>query len=112
MTRTFFLAMLLVIPLEAAHETGKFEGVWQSERPEKTYAVLTILSDHPPRGTLTRGETAAGLYIQDVKIVKGNLRFKTIDPSDGVIQYELKVVSPSEASLSIAGKESVTLKRN
>jgi hypothetical protein len=47
-----------------------------------------------------------------VKVVKGALRFKTIDPSDGVVQYELKVISHSEATLSVGGKESVSLKRN
>jgi hypothetical protein len=93
-------------------EAAKFEGIWKSDLKGKTYAIVTILSDHPPRGTMARGEAAAELFIQDPKIVKGALRFKTIDPNDGVIQYEMKVTSPSEATLSIAGRESVTLKRN
>jgi hypothetical protein len=111
MVRCLFLTLLFVVFLDAKTESGKFEGIWKSELHGKPYAVLTILSDHPPRGTLAREEGGADLYIQDVRIAKGVLRFKTIGPSDGVVQYELKVVSPTEATLLIGGKETVTLRR-
>jgi hypothetical protein len=112
MPRFLLLAAVLALTAVASSEPGKFEGVWKTESHGKTLATLTILSDHPPRGTFARGESAADLYIQDTKIVKGVLRFKIIDPNDGVIQYEMRVTSPSEATLSIPGKETVTLKRN
>jgi hypothetical protein len=112
MLRFLMLAFTLALAAAGSTESGKFEGVWKGGPPGKPSVRLTILSDHPPRGTMARGESSADLYIQDVKVVKGTLRFKIIDPSDGVVQYELKVVSGSEATLSIGGKESFTLKRN
>jgi hypothetical protein len=112
MLRFAMLAFTLTLASVASTEPGKFEGVWKGGASGKPSVLLTILSDHPPRGTMAQGESSADLYIQDVKVVKGTLRFKTIDPNDGVVQYELKVVSGSEGTLSIDGKESVTLKRN
>jgi hypothetical protein len=111
MPRILMLALTLALTAAASTEPGKFEGVWKGGPPGKPSILLTILSDHPPRGTLAHGESSAELYIQDVRVVKGALRFKTIDPNDGVVQYELKVLSSSEATLSVSGKESVTLKR-
>ena len=120
MARSLILVLLFalsgVAAPKTAKEAGKFEGVWKAELHGHVYAVVTILSDHPPRGTIARGsattDAAMDLYIQAPKIVKGALRFKTIDPNDGVVGYEMKVTSPSEASLTIAGAETVTLKRN
>jgi hypothetical protein len=112
MPRLIILALILALAAIASTDSGKFEGVWKGDLPGKPSIRLTILSDHPPRGTMAVGESSANLYIQDVKVVKGALRFKTIDPSDGVVQYELKVISHSEATLSVGGKESVSLKRN
>jgi hypothetical protein len=100
------LRFILFAALLASTKPGKFEGIWKADR-----IVLTILSDNPPRGTLARSG-GGSLYIQDVREVKGALRFKIIDPSDGVIQFELKVSSPAEATLSIGRKETVTLRRN
>ena len=111
MVRCLLLTLLFVVFLDAKPESGKFEGIWKTEPHGRPYAALTILSDHPPRGTLAREEGGVDLYIQDVRTAKGVLRFKTIGPSDGVMQYELKVVSPTEATLLIGGKETVTLRR-
>jgi hypothetical protein len=112
MIRILMLAFTLAVAAGASTESGKFEGVWKGNLHGKPYILLTILSDHPPRGTMALGEASADLYLQDVKVVKGALRFKTIDPNDGMVQYELKVISHSEATLSLGGKESITLKRN
>jgi hypothetical protein len=111
MSRFLILALVCALNAVAAPAPGKFEGVWKTQVEGKPRIVLTILSDHPPRGTMSQGESTADLYIQDVKVVKGTLRFKTIDPNDGLVQYELKVTSPSEATLLIAGKPPVPLKR-
>jgi hypothetical protein len=51
------------------------------------------------------------LFIQKPRIVKGALHFKTIDPNDGEVDYEMKITSPSEATLSIAGAPAFPLKR-
>jgi hypothetical protein len=112
MARWFVLILLFISFLDARTEVGKFEGIWKTEDYGKPYALLMILSDHPPRGTLARTAGGIDLYIQDVKIAKGVLRFKTIDPNDGVVQYELKIVSPTESTLSIGGKQLVKLRRN
>jgi hypothetical protein len=112
MLRLLMLALTLALAAAGSTDSGKFEGAWKGGPPGKPSVLLTILSNHPPRGTMAHGESSAELYIQDVRVVKGALRFKTIDPNDGVVQYELKVVSSSEATLSVGGKESVTLKRN
>jgi hypothetical protein len=101
------MVLMFAVFVEAAPLTGKFEGIWKSDLPG---TVLTILSDHPPRGTLTRGEGGASLYIQDPRIVKGALHFKTIDPSDGVLHYELKVISPTEATLAVPNHPPILLK--
>jgi hypothetical protein len=115
MLRFFTLALLICASVSAGTDTGKFEGVWKAEVRGRVYAILTILSDHPPRGTLARGsaeaDAAMGLYIQDPKIIKGVLHFKTIDPNDGVVSYEMKVTAPAEAALSISGAEPLALKR-
>lgn len=108
MLRCLILALLLTLTAAAKPEPGKFEGIWKADKP---YIVLTILSNNPPRGNVAWGEGAPEFYIQDVRIAKGALRFKTIEPNDGVVQYEMKIVSPSEATLSIAGRETLTLKR-
>lgn len=68
MARCPILALLFALFGFAKPEQGKFEGIWKAEKP---YAVLTILSDHPPRGSLSWGEGAPEFYIQDVRIVKG-----------------------------------------
>ena len=107
LVQVLVMILMVVTFLEAAPSIGKFEGIWKAG-VEGT--ILTILSDHPPRGTLTKSG-GAGLYIQDPRIVKGALHFKTIDPNDGVLTYELKITSPEEATLSIAGREPITLKR-
>jgi hypothetical protein len=111
MVRCLIVAILFAVLAAAKPETGKFEGIWKAEKAGKPYAVLTILSDHPPRGTLSR-DGGMDLYMQDVRIAKGALRFKTIDPNDGLVQYELKIVSPSEGTLALGPKETVTVKRN
>lgn len=110
----------------AAPDTVRFEGIWKAELHGHVYAILTILSDHPPRGTLSRGsvntdatgrvtevtrDAAIDLYIQAPKMTKGALRFKTIDPNDGVVNYEMKVTSASEATLSVDGAAPFPLKR-
>jgi hypothetical protein len=111
MGRFLLLTAIFAFSVFSAPPKTRFEGVWKSGPDGRVYAVLTILSDNPLRGTMTRGEGAVDLFIQDTKVVRGKLRFKTIDPSDGVVQYELDPTSPSEATLSIGGKESVTLRR-
>lgn len=126
MPRIPVLSLLLLGVVSAAPDTGKFEGVWKGQLNGHVYAVLTILSDHPPRGTLARGavntnsagevvevtrDAALDLYIQAPKVVKGVLHFKTIDPNDGVVNYEMKVTSSSEATLVVGGTV-YPLKRN
>jgi hypothetical protein len=127
MLRSLVFALLFPVLISAAPDVGKFEGVWKAEIQGHAYAILTILSDHPPRGTLARGsvntnaagqitevtrDASMGLYIQAPKIVKGALHFKTIDPNDGVVTYEMRITSGSEATLSVNGAAPFPLKRD
>lgn len=127
MLRLLLPALLFCLSSSAAPDSGRFEGVWKAELHGRAYAVVTLLSDHPPRGTIARGtvntnsdgqvtevtsDAAMNLFIQKPRIIKGVLHFKTIDPNDGEVDYEMKITSPSQAMLSIAGAPAFPLKRD
>ena len=58
MVRILIVALVLVFTAAGASKQPNFEGIWKAESQGKVLAVLTILSDHPPRGTFAKGEGA------------------------------------------------------
>jgi len=129
MTRILIPFLVFSVSAFAAKGAPKsrdtFEGVWKADLHGHVYAVLTILSHNPLRGTVSRGgfstnatgevievtrDPSMDLYIQAPKIVKGALHFKTVDPNDGELNYKLQLLNDSEGLLSI-GSQTIHMTR-
>ncbi len=112
------MSLLFCLIATAADEEAKFQGVWKGEFEGHTYALVTILGKNPLRGTIAKGtvrtgkdgavievtrDSAMDLFIQNPRMVKKSLHFKTIDPNDEELDYVMKIVSDSAATLTVKG---------